>query len=122
MRIGPDALDVLHLTDSRALANTLAKPVARVTLEACLPVHRCASLGEHLIDGIRVLRWRQLPDPVAHALDRRVVDGHRCDAGAERGTEVPLVNRCVVAVPVQVHPFPWRLVPERRKVRGTDQL
>ena len=51
-----------------------------------------------------------------------MVDGDRRDAGAERRAEVALVDRIVVAVPVQLQALARRLVPQRRVVGRPDQL
>ena len=85
----------------------------RIAARHALPAHDRSHRG---------IRWRQCPDPVANPLDAPVIDRHRRDACSEPGAEVPLVHRIVVAVPVQLQPFARLLIPERRKVRGADQL
>ena len=88
----------------------------------CLLIDGGAARGERSVDRVRIRRRRQRPDPVADALDRRVIDRHRRHARAERRAQVALVDRVVVAVPVQVHALARRLIPERRIVRRADQL
>src|SRR4029077_12944630 len=36
--------------------------------------------------------------------------------------QVAFIDRRVVSVPVQLHPFSWPLIPDRREVDITDQL
>ena len=87
-----------------------------------LLVHDGAARRERFVDRVRILRRRQRPDPIADALQRGMIDGDRGDAGAERGAQVALVDRVVVAVPVQVHPLARLLIPQRGKVGCADQL
>jgi hypothetical protein len=45
-----------------------------------------------------------------------MIDGLRRDAGAERGREITLGERGIVAVPVQMHAFARPLTEDRRKI------
>ena len=122
MTIRADSRDVFHQPHARAVLHAVPELVAAVALEAMLLVERDSPRRGDLVDRIRIFRRRQRPDPVAHALDRRMVDGDGRHARAERGAQVALVHRRVVAVPVQVHALARLLVPQRRIVRGADKL
>ena len=115
----PDRLDQAHPGTG---GDAVAEPMVRVALCAVLLVERRTARGDCLVDGVGIFRRRQRPDPVAHALQAVVIDGDRRHAGAECGTQVALVHRIVVAVPMQVHAFARLLIPQRRKIRCADQL
>src|SRR5437763_16126489 len=122
MPIGADAVDVVDLADETPFDDPFAEAAAAVTLQAMFLIDAGAARGERLVDWLRILRRRQRPDPVAHALERRVVDRDGRHARAERRAQVPFVDRVVVAVPVQVHPLAWLLIPDRREIRRADDF
>ena len=51
-------------------------------------------------------------------IERGEVERVGCRAGADGGALVPLVDRVVVAVPVQPEPLPHPLIPQRRQIGG----
>ena len=55
-------------------------------------------------------------------LDGGMVDRLRRHSGAERGGEIALVERRIVAVPVQLHTFARLLIEDRGKIAGTVAL
>ena len=55
-------------------------------------------------------------------LDGGDVDRHRRHSGAQRGAQIALVHRRVVAVPVQLHPVTRALLPDGRKISGAVQF
>ena len=122
MPIGADAVDVVDLADETPFDDPFAEAAAGVTLQALFLIDAGAARGERLVDWIWIRRRRQRPDPVAHALERRVVDRDGRHARAERRAQVPFVDRVVVAVPVQVHPLARLLIPERREIRRADDF
>ena len=93
-----------------------------MALETVLLVERRPAGRDGLVDRIGIRRRRQRPDPVADALDRRVIDGDGRDARAKRRAQIAFVHRRVVAVPVQVHALARRLVPQRGVIRRANQL
>ena len=122
MRIRADRVDVLDHADTGSFANAVSEPAVGVAVHAVLFVESAPARRERLVDGIRVSGRRERPDPVAHAFQPGMIDGDRCHAGAEGRAEVALVHRVVVAVPVKVHAFARRLVPQRRIVGCADQF
>src|SRR6186713_1475983 len=110
--IGANVTRPDDLPQATASLDSVSKTVIAVTLEARLLIDRRPSCNECLVHGIRVWRGRQRPDPVAHALQARVVDRRRCDPRAESRTQIALVDRVVVTVPVELHAFARLLIPE----------
>jgi hypothetical protein len=93
MTIRADPVDVFDQPHTRGFgcADPLAEAMIAVARHAELAVERGPARRQRRIDRVRVFRRRQRPDPVAHALDRVVIDGYRCHARAERRAQVALV-------------------------------
>ena len=83
-----------------------------VTIRAVAGEQLLALACERFVDvAARVGGRGQVPGPIPDAEDSLAIDRDRCDAGAQRGAQVALVDRGVVAVPVQEHPLPGALQP-----------
>src|SRR5438094_8399067 len=109
MPIRADAVDVVDLADETPFDDPFAEAAAAVTLQAMFLIDAGAARGERLVDWIRILRRRQRPDPVAHALERRVVDRDGRHARAERRAPVAFADRVRVPRPVSVQSHSWLL-------------
>ena len=83
MAIRPDALDVLHEPDPGARFDAVTEAVVGVARGAVLTVEAGAPIGHSSIDRKRIGGRRQLPDPRTNPPERRVIDGHGRDAGAQ---------------------------------------
>src|ERR1700751_6504267 len=85
-------------------------------------VDRLAPGGELLVDRERIFRRRQRPQPVRNSLNSWQVNRDWGNARPKGSALVALVDRGVVAIPVQVHAFTIFLVPYRRKIGSTNQF
>jgi hypothetical protein len=94
LRIGADLGDVNRLSHLR-----LADIVTACTV---LLIERSSRVCQRGIDAVGGIRRRlQIQNPVGDPIERREVHGLRRRPGADRRALVPLVDRIVVAVPVQ---------------------
>ena len=122
--VGIQAVPVgLDLVDRGHLAHPLAReigPARAVAARAVLGVDGLPLRDQAGVDGVGVRRRRGAEEPVLRPLDRRAVERRGKRAGPEGRAPVALVDRRVVAVPVELHPFPLLLVPDRREVADAD--
>src|SRR5207245_6126455 len=93
-----------------------------VTDRTGVHIDRTPALGRGRVDLMRAARGVQLAEPLLDPLDRSMVDRLRRHTGPERGGEIALVERRIVAVPVQLHAFARLLIEDRGKIAGTVAL
>src|SRR5215211_2333177 len=113
-RVSADVVDV----DDRAGP----RPAKAMTLGAELYIDRLATGRTGGINGVGIFRWREGPYPVADPFDVVMVDRHRRDPSAEGRAQVAFVHGAIIAIPVELHPFPRLLIPQRWQIGRTNQL
>src|SRR5262249_27613703 len=85
-------------------------------------VHVEPALGRSRVGLMWAARGVQIEEPLLDPLDSGMVDRLRRHTGPERGGKIALVERRIVAVPVQLHAFARPLIEDRGKIAGTVAL
>src|SRR5262249_57886218 len=74
------------------------------------------------VSGRHRRRFSVGPQPVSDAQEPIAIERRRRCAGTECRAQIALVDRAVVAIPVQVHALTGLLVPYRREVNDPEPL
>src|SRR4051794_22048587 len=92
VRICSDLFNRHHDTDLRCiLNNAIAETMVCMAIRAMLAVQSLALRGQLLIDWERILRRRKRPDPISHALEIGVIEGHRRSARTQGSAAIALI-------------------------------
>ncbi len=121
-RIGTERTVRLDRAKLGALEHVAIATLVAMTDRARVHVEPASALGRSRVDLMRAARGVQIAEPLLDPLDRSMVDRLRRHAGPERGGEIALVERRIVAVPVQLHAFARLLIEDRGKIAGTVAL
>src|SRR3977135_3912425 len=76
--------------------------------------------GQSIVDRERIARRRAVENPVLDTLDPRQINRLRRCPGTHSRAQITLVDRIVIAVPMQPDSLAHTLIPDRHEIGGAD--